>query len=117
MNLNDSSWRRVAKSLQVIGLLSCAVFLVAQVVLLAYYFANRPVVPQPERGLTIGLRWTHPVRYGSGEDERRSLWLFSMFFPGVALVAVGEAIKMYKLNDYSGISTSPKLPWNHKWGP
>jgi hypothetical protein len=117
MNLSSDNWRFVAKSLRIIGVVCCIVVFVSHFALLAYYSANRPHVPEPEHRWTVGLRWTHPVSYGTEQDERRSQWLFELFFPSGGLIALGEMIKIYKLDDYSGLRTRLKLPWDHKWGP
>ena len=117
MNLSNDNWRSIAKSLRIIGVVCSLVFFVSHVALLAYYSANRPRFPQPEQGRTVGLTWTHPVSYGTEQDERRSLWLSDLFLPSFGLIAFGEMIRIYKLDDYSGLRARLKLPWNHKWGP
>lgn len=71
--------------------------------LIIYYQAKRPHAPQPERGWTVGLTWTHPVSYGTPQEENRLLWLHWWSIVPFSLIALGEAIKIYKLNDYSGI--------------
>jgi hypothetical protein len=92
-------------------------FFISHFALLAYYSANRPHVPEPEHGWTVGLRWTHPVSYGTEQDEKRSQWLFNLFFPSGGLIALAELIRIYKLDDYSCVRTRSKVPWDHKWGP
>ena len=87
------------------------------IMLISYYTAERPHAPQPEHGWTVGLEWTHPVSYGSEQDEKRLQWFFGLFFPSFGLIALGEMIKIYKLDDYSGLRSRLKLPWGHKWGP
>ncbi len=114
MNLSNDNWRSMAKSLRIIGVFCCLAFFVSHFALLAYYSANRPNVPQPEQGRTVGLSWTHPVRYGTEHDERRSKWLFDLFLPSFGLIAFGEMIRIYKLDDYSGLRARLKLPWNHR---
>lgn len=108
----------VAKCLQIIGGVCCVGFFLSYLALVqVYYPSYRPEVPRPERGFTTGLTWTHPVRYGTERDERRSQWLFELFFPGFGLIIAGELIKIYRLGDYSGLRRRPNPPWNHKWGP
>jgi hypothetical protein len=58
-----------------------------------------------------------PGQLGTEQDERRSQWLFDLFFPSFGLIALTEMIKIYKLDDYSGLRTRLKLPWGHRWGP
>jgi hypothetical protein len=54
-------------------------------------------------GEVIGLQWTHPARYGTHLEQATLLWLFNSGFAWFCLLALGEAIKVYKLNDYSWI--------------
>ncbi len=113
----DAKWRAVANWLRITGFVLCFAVLLSHVILLAYYAVNRPQEPQPEKGLTVGIMWTHPPRYGTKEDERRSQWLFELFFVGLGPIVLGELIRVYKLNDYSGIRSRGNPPWNHRWGP
>jgi hypothetical protein len=117
MKLSNDNWRSLAKSLQIIGGVCCAVIFVSSFVLIAYYSAKRPTEPRPEFEMTVGLSWTHPVRYGTQQDENRLQWPFELFFPSFFMIALGEMIRIYKLRDYSNIRTRPKVPWDHKWGP
>jgi hypothetical protein len=115
---SDARWRSIARSLQIVGGVCFVVFFLSLLVLvLAYYPSYRPEAPQPERGLTTGLTWTHPVRYGTERDERRSQRLFVLIFPSFGLMISGELIKIYKLGDDSGLRRRPNPPWNQKWGP
>ena len=117
MSVSNEAWRSMAKWLRITGFVCCLALSVAHIALLAYYAAHRPVAPQPEHAMNVGLMWTHPTRYGTELDARRSQWLFELFFPGFALIAFGEMIKVYKLNDYSGLPKRKNMPWNHRWGP
>lgn len=82
-----------------------------------YYPSRRPEAPQPQKGFTTGLTWTHPVRYGTPSDESRSQCLFELFFPAFGFVIAAELIKIYKLGDYSGLRRRSNPPWDHRWGP
>jgi hypothetical protein len=117
MSAGDAKWRALAKWLRIAGGVWCFALLLSHVALLAYYGADRPQQPQPEKGLTTGLMWTHPTRYGTKEDERRSQWLFEWCFAGLGPFVLGELIRVYKLNDYSGVRSRENPPWNHRWGP
>jgi hypothetical protein len=110
-------WRRLAKSLQIAGGVCCLGMFLAHIVMLAYFYSSRPEIPEPERGWTTGLSWTHPVRYGTQLDEDQSQLLFNLFFSGFGLIISGILIKIYALNDYSDIGSKPNPPWNHRWGP
>ena len=114
---SDFFWRRVAKWMRVVGFVCCFVFFISHFAMLAYYEASRPIVPQPKQGFATGLTWTHPVRYGTEQDESRSQCLFELFFPAFGLIIAGELIKIYRLGDYSGIRRRLRPPWDHKWGP
>lgn len=115
---SEARWRSVAKWLRNVGAVCCVGFFLSLLALVEVYFPSyRPEVPQPERGWTTGLTWTHPVRYGTPQDESRSQWLFNLFFPGFGLIFAGELIKIYKLGDYSGLRRRQNPPWDHRWGP
>src|ERR1019366_706793 len=117
MSVSNEKWRSIANWLRIAGFACCFAVWASHIALLAYYAAHRPVAPQSEHGMTVGLTWTHPTRYGTGQDERRSQWLFDLFLPSFGLIVLGEMIRIYKLNDYSGIRTRENPPWNHRWGP
>jgi hypothetical protein len=115
---SDARWRSIGRSLQIVGgVCFVAFFLSLLILVLAYYPSHRPEVPQPEQGLTAGLTWTDPVRYGTERDERCSQWLFGLIFPSFVLMISGELIKIYKLGDYSGLRHRRNPPWNQQWGP
>ena len=115
---SDARWRSVAKWLRIIGAVSCVVLFLSYLALVeVYYPSRRPEAPHPRRGFTTGLTWTHPVRYGTAQDESRSQWLFALFFLASGLIIAGELIKIYRLGDYSGLRRRPNPPWNHRWGP
>ncbi len=105
------------KLLRISGGLIFIVSFLAHSALLAYYLDHRPKIPQQKQGLIAGLKWTHPVRYGTEQDEKRSLWLFNLAFLGFGICIAGELIKIYRLRDYSGIRSRPNPPWDHRWGP
>jgi hypothetical protein len=114
----DHRWRSLAKWLRVVGGIGGVGFFLSFLILVeVYYPSRRPEVSQPGKGYVTALTWTHPVRYGTGLDERRSQWLFNLFFPAFGLIAAGELIKIYGLGDYSGLRRRPNPPWNHRWGP
>jgi hypothetical protein len=114
----DDRWRSLAKWLRIIGAVGCVGFFVSFLFLVeVYYPSRRPEVPEQGRGYMTSLSWTHPARYGTGPDERRSQWLFNLFFPAFGLIVAGELIKIYRLRDYSGLRRRPNQPWDHRWGP
>jgi hypothetical protein len=115
---SGARWRSVAKRLRIIGGVFCVgLFLSDLAMFEVYYPSRRPEVPQPERGFTTGLTWTHPVRYGTAQDESRSQWLFELFFPAFGLMIAGDLIEIYILGDYSVFRRRPNPPWDHRWGP
>jgi hypothetical protein len=97
-------WRVLARTTKIIGAMGFVVISLWLMLLISYYTAKRPHAPQPERGWTVGLEWTHPVSYGTKQEESRILWLHWSVLPFFGLVALGEIIKIYKLDDYSGIA-------------
>ena len=98
-------WRVLARVLKIIGATGFVVAFSLWLTLISYYTSKRPHAPQPEHGWTVGLTWTHPVSYGTEQDERRSQWLVDLFFPNFCLFAFGEMVKIYKLDDYAGLRT------------
>jgi hypothetical protein len=87
----------------VTGFAACFTSLAYSFFLNVYYETYRPVSPQPERGWTVGLTWTHPTKYGTEQEENRQQWVHWSVAPFFILIAAAEAIKIYKFNDYSGI--------------
>ena len=115
---SDNLWRLLAKWLRIIGAFGCVGFLLSFLALVeVYYPSHRPAVPEQRAGYVTGLSWTHPVRYGTALDERRSQWLFNLYFPAFGLILAGELIRIYRLRDYSGLRRRPNPPWDHRWGP
>jgi hypothetical protein len=111
---SNARWRSVTKWLRIIGGVSCGGLFLSYLALVeVYYPSRRPEAPQPQRGFTTGLTWTHPVRYGTAQDESRSQCLFELFFPAFGLVIAAELIKIYKLGDYSGLRRRSNPPWDH----
>jgi hypothetical protein len=104
-------WRVLSLVLKVIGVVGCVVTFGFLMVLISYYSAKRPHAPQPERGWTVGLTWTHPPSYGTVQEENRLFWLHWWFVPSFGLIALGEAIKIYKLDHYSGVAAFKKPPF------
>jgi hypothetical protein len=100
-------WRGLAKWLKISGGVCCCGCLLAEFVLLCYLSSSRPEVPQPERGWTTGLSWTHPPRYGTPLDEARLQVPFDLFFPGFGLMWASALVKIYMLDDYSDIRPRP----------
>jgi len=105
------SWRILARILKIAGGACCVFCFSCLLVLIGVYDSNRPHAPQPDRGWTVGLSWTHPLSYGTPQEENDLLLLHWLFFPSFTLAALGEAIKIYKLNDYSGVAAIKKLPF------
>ena len=105
-------WGLLSKVLKTIGGVSCVLIFTCLLGVIVVYSSSRPHTPQPERGWTVGLTWTHPTSYGTAQEERLLLWLHWWFFPAFGLIALGEAIKIYKLDDYSGIAAFKPRPFS-----
>ncbi|HXN98249.1 MAG TPA: hypothetical protein VN881_04200 [Candidatus Acidoferrales bacterium] len=103
-------WRTLSRVLRVIGAVGFTATFAFLMFLTAYYSAKRPHTPQPERGWTVVLTWTHPPSYGTAQEENRQQWLLWWAFPLFGLLALGEAIKIYKLDDHSGIAGFKRRP-------
>lgn len=99
----QNRWRLLARLLKVIGATGYVLSFTYSLILTSYYSAKRPHVPQPERDWTISVEWTHPPSYGTAKEANRFKLLFQLCLPFFGLIALGEAIKVYKLDDYSGI--------------
>jgi hypothetical protein len=97
-------WRILARILRIVGAVGYVVIFLYSIALISYYSAKRPHVPQPQRGWTVGLTWTHPASYGTAQEESRLQWLRWWSVPLFGLIALGETIKIYMLDDYSGIA-------------
>jgi hypothetical protein len=111
---SEDRWRFVAKWLRIVGVVSTVgLFLSYLAVVGVYYPLRRPQAPEPQKGFTTGLSWTHPVLYGTQKDEGRSQLLFTLYFPAFGLMVAAELIKIHKLGDYSGLRRS-KQPWDHR---
>jgi hypothetical protein len=102
-------WRAFASILRAIGSLGYVGIFASSMFLIAYYSDKRTHAPQPEPGWTVPLSWTHPTSYGTAREEDRLQRLALWFIPSFGLIALGEAIKAYKLNDYSGYSGRLRL--------
>lgn len=111
MNLRTAQkWRTLSRVLKFIGAVGFAATFTCFIFFTNYYSAKRPHTPQPERGWTVGLTWTHPPSYGTAQEENRQQWLLWWAFPLFGLLALGEAIKIYKLDDFSGVARSKRQP-------
>jgi len=97
-------WRVLSRALKIIGVVGCFVTFGLPIGLARYYSTRRPHEPHPELGWTVGLTWTHPPSYGTPEEENRLHGAFDWYFPFFGVILLGEAVKIYKLNDHSGIS-------------
>jgi hypothetical protein len=96
-------WRFIVKVLKMLGFIGCFTVFIWQTFLIGHYSSVRPHTPEPQRGWTVGLSWTHPVSYGTAQEEERIMFLFWVPVPFAALIILGELIKVYVLEDYSGI--------------
>jgi len=108
------NWRAVSRLLIGLGFVGCIATALGLTLLISHYSASRPPVPDPERGWTVGISWTHPTRYGTVQDEHQVLRLFFWGFPSFVLVALGAGVKIYILDDYSVIASRKRPPWNHR---
>src|ERR1700758_3932933 len=111
-------WRLLAKWMIALGAVWFFSLFIWFIALIEFYYpSHRPEFPQPQKGYTTGLTWTHPPRYGTTRDESRSHWLFNLSFVGFGFMIAGELVKIYRLNDHSGLRVDQCRPWNRHWGP
>jgi hypothetical protein len=96
-------WRLLSRALKIIGVVGFISTFALWMGFLWYYSATRPQVPEPALGRSIGLTWTHPPRYGTSEEEDHLHCLFDCLLPFFGVILLSEAIKIYKLDDLSGI--------------
>jgi hypothetical protein len=101
--ITDTKWRVLSKVLRVLGFGGCAVDFVLSMSLIAYYSVTRPHIPQTAGDWNVRLYWSFsPPSYGTANENAFLLsthWLFFLFF---VLIAVGEAIRIYKLERRPG---------------
>jgi hypothetical protein len=64
-------------------------------------YANftRPHSPDATKGWTVVIPWSHGA-YGTRDEQERVMLFFNSFFFGFGVIALGEAIKIYKLGEY-----------------
>jgi hypothetical protein len=105
------NWRILSRALRVIGATGCIVTFGFSMFLIIYYSYKRPGTPLPANGWTFGIPWTHPTTYGTARDVNRLLSWSWWFFPSFGIGLLSEAIKMYVLNDFSGVRVK-KLPYS-----
>jgi len=109
-------WRTFSQALKTIGFFGCVLTFTYSMVWIGYYSAKRPNVPQPERGWTVSISWTHPPVYGTAQEENRLVGLDTWVIPPfLGLLVLGEVIKIYKLRDYSGLKPL-RWPFSSKRG-
>lgn len=110
-------WRGFSRVLILAGEVRCIATFLGSTFLISYYSYKRPPAPEPERGWTVGISWTHPTRYGTAKEEEWVQRLFFWSFPSFGLIALGWGTRAYLLDDYSWIRPRKRPPWNHRWGP
>jgi hypothetical protein len=86
-----------------LGAAGCAATFVLLTTLTAYYSVSRPHVPQPDRQWTVPFYWSFsPPSYGTARETGFLISLHSWFFLFFLLIIVGEAIRIYKLENGKG---------------
>jgi hypothetical protein len=101
--MTQEKWKVLYKTLRVIGFAGCALVFSILTALVSYYSVTRPHLPQPAKDWTVRLYWSvSPPSYGTfGENE----FLFSLhrwFFVFFTVIALGEAVRIYKLKSSGG---------------
>ena len=99
--MTEQRWRIIYKIVRLAGAAGCVSTFLLLVVLTGYYSANRPHVPQPEHGWTVRLNWSvAPPSYGTVAENELLLKVFWSFLPFFLVIAIGEAIRIYKLGGW-----------------
>ncbi len=99
MQISKSAWRRLAKTVELVGFAAFFCLFLSGLVLAFYYTGHRPHAPRPDLGWTVPLQWTHPTSYGSARDAALQFWLFWWGLPSFGVIAVGFAIRIYVLGE------------------
>jgi hypothetical protein len=109
--IKSTGWVSVARTggeffhgaLKALGAVGCTVTFGFLLFLSSYYSAKRPHAPRPDRDWTVAIRWTHPTSFGPTQEANRVKLFFNLFLPFFCLMLLAEVIKVYKLDDYSGL--------------
>jgi hypothetical protein len=101
--ITETQWRVLARVLRLFGFGGCAVNFVLSMSLIAYYSVTRPHVPQPAHDWNGRLYWSFsPPSYGTAHENAFLLSLHWWFFLFFLVIAVAEAIRIYKLERSPG---------------
>jgi len=101
MTLTEKHWGFLHKAFRYIGFAGCAIVSIWLTILIHYYSVNRPHVPQPGHEWTVRLEWSiSPPSYGTADENARLISLFYWALGSFILIAIGEAIRIYKLKGY-----------------
>jgi len=109
--MSRQRWIILVKILRIAGVGAILVSFIMFYGLIGRASVARPHYPDPAKGLTAAIPWTHgscetPEKadcsaYGTPEERDRVLFWFNFGFYSVVLIAAGEAINIYKLGNYS----------------
>jgi hypothetical protein len=94
--LSADRWRRLAKACEAIGMTAFVCLFGGRLILFFYYVWDRPVGAQPSAGWTEHLGWG---RYGSIREATNLSWLFLSAALAFGIIAIGSAIRIYKLGE------------------
>ena len=94
--LSADRWRRLAKACEAIGMTAFICLFGGRLILFFYYIWDRPVGAQPGLGWTVHLGWG---RYGSIGEAANLSWLMLWVFIAFGIIAIGSAIRIYKLGE------------------
>src|SRR5262245_60748924 len=108
--MSKQRWIILSKILRIGGVVAILICSIVFYVLIGRASMARPHYPDPARGWIAAIPWTHgPCKtpekadcsaYGTPEERDRVLFWFTFDFYSFGLIAVGEAINIYKLGNY-----------------
>jgi len=93
--MSKDHWRRIRTVLRYAGVAALVTDMALLWGTVAYYRSARPPSPHPEHGWVVRLNWSHT--FGTASENNLLLWLFWWQFPFFGLIALGEAIRIYKI--------------------
>ena len=93
-------WILLSKGLKIAGLVAFLGCFIVSLTLAQYANFTRPHSPDTGKLWTERIPWSYGA-YGTPEESSRLRWLFTCGFYCFGLIAVGEAINLYKLDNHA----------------
>ena len=97
--MSNKGWILFSKILRYAGFTACALCFLGTNALAQYANFTRPHSPDTTKGWTVVIPWSYGA-YGTRHEQERVMLFFNSFFFGFGVIALGEAIRIYKLGEY-----------------